>query len=440
MMRNSIGMALAVLLALSANWPVRAQETEAWTPTIVVVKAADSSPVPNPQVRFLDHERVAVGLGEAVRMLLNEDPRALSHSKTATGGQDGRVSLGEVSGRITVACGHDGLWGIQTFDRGPEPKRLPLLPDRGRSAVVKDAQGRPLPGVIVYLHVEGPGRDFGFRRSIQVDAAGRVHFPHVQYSMDGALNRLFFVSLPRSIGFEWGVKGYFAKRFRVETPSTEDDSEPVEVRLPPSGKLAVSIVGPDKQPFQGDVWTGLIVTGSELDKKYPAHHRPFDEEAMTGTGSVVFPVDPGLEIEVVGVSADGEFKQVSKKVDGPKKPGESVEVPLVLAERWPILAGRIVDGDGKPLANKRASPWLWWIENGSEDHTSFRTVRLDHAGRFRLPLAVLSLLKGDEKPTHVELRIGGFSDAEAVARIDLDKKYPPGPTDVGDITAVKRGR
>lgn len=96
-------------------------------------------------------------------------------------------------------------------------------------------------------------------------------------------------------------------------------------------------------------------------------------------GRLVAAVPPGLELEIV-VEAEGRDEEV-EGVLGPSRPGERVDVEIVLDRPLPVIVGRLLDPEGAPLAEETVHP-LRLAPDQPVGLASGQT-RTDGGGRFR---------------------------------------------------------
>ena len=169
-------------------------------------------------------------------------------------------------------------------------------------------------------------------------------------------------------------------------PSAElelgDLARVVELRLEPTVALAVSVVGPDGAPIS----EGAAV---QLSWTRPGEERRdgFEWLELADGRALVEHVGCGLELSLGASVRGSRFKGVYRDLVAPASHGEVVAVELRFGDEHPVLAGRLVDPAGQPLAE--LTFWLEHDYSGPSPDGRFRSggrrLETDAEGRFELP-------------------------------------------------------
>ena len=161
----------------------------------------------------------------------------------------------------------------------------------------------------------------------------------------------------------------------------------VRFELPPTGSMRIRAVNALNLPIRQEADVIMYLTGEERrrlgKRRGPLFLIPNVRFALRD-GVVVLPyVEVGQRLEV-NLSVQG-MKQgwtsniPVQKVSGPMQAGEQVDVLFALDA--PILAGRVLDPAGKPVANRELTGWLMGVRGMAT--TRARTkMRTDDDGRF----------------------------------------------------------
>src|SRR5262249_26344369 len=150
----------------------------------------------------------------------------------------------------------------------------------------------------------------------------------------------------------------------------------------------------------------------------------FHVELTTQAGRAEFArVALGGEIELV-VTEERIGKPEKHYLSGPRSAGEHLEATVVLARDWPILVLRALDGARAPLVRTQLALELHHRAGFSLDEQA-RDVTTDAQGRFEVDLA------GEYREG--EPRWLGVRRGDVGARLELERVFPHGRTELGDV-------
>ena len=123
----------------------------------------------------------------------------------------------------------------------------------------------------------------------------------------------------------------------------------VELRMPPTGSLALRTVDIEGRPFIHPVHADLRMQGPQVSPWTRMLLRKDHDKS-----EVVFPfVGLGLQFVAQCRLDDRDFSWSVPVFAGPNNADERVTVDVVVAPSEGMLAGRLLDKDGKPLADLR---------------------------------------------------------------------------------------
>jgi hypothetical protein len=254
-----------------------------------------------------------------------------------------RVNLGKNGTQVFARAGSrygEARLNAQTEDP-KERQRILLEEDETVRVRVLDAVGRPAAGVPVSLDpfdATRKGRT-SFGGEPYTDAEGTALFAHVQARRS------------------WGDKRELATQFAIRIciggfpiePVLIDAQpppiEPVEVRLPPTGRLRAKVTFEDK-PLPGlDALT--VHAGREKGETYGDDYKaPLAPDGWAHFGYV--PV--GKMLYVGSGHATGAW---DLEVQGPTVLDQEVTASFELAGEVIALTGRLLEVDGSPVANQQ---------------------------------------------------------------------------------------
>lgn len=337
---------------------------------------------------------------------------------------------------------------------GPPSVAIELVHDSPVDVVVRDERGSPVEGVPVALR-------YRMRRSSWFDvlrastsSAGRVTLPHARYAMNRD-ERWRSSDLEWSIGIDSCLGGVVAR------PFDRDDSEVVELMLPPTGEVDIVLQDAGGTQLVGDVEVGLVPRPS-----------PFDVPNVERDPMNAFGIGARLEAPIGGeveVAHDGHarfrFVGLGQRLDviaarnpasmlqrvetrGPTQFGERTSVTMTFGASTPSFRARVIGLDGRPMRTSEVLVELF--SRGStlaggrwprDDEAAFGPIlRGGMLGDARVRTDANGFVSVDYLPQQcfggrplllVEHDVGDASHAAAV--VELTNAWSPGTHDLGEI-------
>lgn len=268
-----------------------------------------------------------------------------------------------------------------------------------RQAQVARAAGRPAPRPATTV-IE---TRWDVRARRRTDESGRAVFSHFQ--------------LLQTAAEEWwpkALRGRFeavlviplADSPRVEFVAGGVEAEvEVELRMPPTGSVALRTVDRDGRPFTHPVHGELRLH----DGANPAWTRNSLRKEQN-EDAIVFPfVGLGLQLQARCRLDDDDFRWTSPVFAGPQRAGEHVTYDLVVAPDAGMLRGRVLDGVGVPLADADVT----FLINSVIGRLEGEQVQLDRDGRFHLPYL---MPRGHRAPFRLQVRYEEREPVPGLAR------------------------
>jgi hypothetical protein len=154
----------------------------------------------------------------------------------------------------------------------------------------------------------------------------------------------------------------------------------IELRLPPTGSIALRTVDRDGRPFTHPVRGELRITAGNNPRfaRLPIRKEQNERE-------IVFPfVGLGMQLHADCRLDDNDFRWRAPEFAGPQQPGERLTVDLVVAPGAAMLYGRMLDASGAALANAEVT----FLINSIRGRLEGEEVLLDDEGRFHLPYQI----------------------------------------------------
>ncbi len=289
----------------------------------------------------------------------------------------GRVKVRPPRGRAFLLVARKGEdWGTALLENPPGPVyRLAIAPERVLRVKVVGSRGEPCPGVPVVLEIAR--RDTG--EGTALPSPGVTHLPEWKRwnaSVTGPDGLCVFkgylawakVFCPEGRG-EWSgsVHAEILQKENVRNVSfdpLDPPSAPVVLRIPPAGSLKVRVRFP-----RGFSWKGKGLVWLECREVKPPHsafgpRRIFMPVVRAGrdAGTALFPfLNLGLKLDLTFQWTDPSGLVVVEKkverVEGPFRPGESVERVIELGAFSPRVHLKLVGPNGRALAGRKV--WLW---------------------------------------------------------------------------------
>lgn len=404
--------------------PIPADAT--WVEVLVLDKQTQQ-PVEGAEAMWSDetaYEQIQK-LPEAERMPLYRDQDLIAQrwGRRGRSDRDGklRVHLGKQWTHVQVR--HQDRFGAASLPiRGEQPKdghRVLLELDCTVRVHVVDATGQPAAGVALSLESYDPARSRAMQvgGELQTGADGMATFAHVQQRRTAHYGPQAGQAVTQWRLFV-GIPGLELPPILVD--AVQVPSEPIEVQLPPTGRLRAKVT------FGGKPMPGLQV-GFHVGPK---------DDATANNGAANATVDPdgwarfrhvplGKTLFVV---ARQRSASSTHELAGPTLPGQEVELVVELADESLVITGRLLGDDGQPLADQDV--------RGSFDATRSMggvSVTTDAAGRFVWWIA--SRRKGEEEAMRLKkLVFERRSAAGSALRAEvLPRDLVVGINDLGDL-------
>jgi len=208
--------------------------------------------------------------------------------------------------------------------------------------------------------------------------------------------------------------------------------ETLELRLPPTGSIALRTVDLDGRPYTHPVHAAL-----RMQAENPVPWARVQQRKEQNEPAIVFPfVGLGLRFTASCRLDDNDFRWNLPVFAGPNNAGEQVTIDLVVAPKAGMLFGRLLNEQGQPLAGVRPS----FLINSSAGRLEGEDVTLDKEGRFHLPYQVR---RNQQGPFRLEIRnnrvrpVAGF--AMALPRLPVGRVTDLGDLRIGDIARIAFG-
>lgn len=205
-------------------------------------------------------------------------------------------------------------------------------------------------------------------------------------------------------------------------------AETLELRMPPTGSIALRTVDLDGRPFSHPVNGDL-----RMDEPAAAPWTRMQMRKEQNEPSILFPF-AGLGLEFIAHCRldDNDFTWDLPTFFGPSTPGERITIDMVVAPDAGMLFGRLLDTAGKPLAGTAPT----FLISSHAGRLEGEEVTLDTAGRFHLPFYVR---EPHAAPFRLEIR---RNDVTPIAgRAMTLQALPEGRvTDLGDLRIDTLGR
>lgn len=365
--------------------------------TITVVDKATMQPVAGAKVMWSDetlHEFLGFEEGrwddwdETTQLGFREPETTAQKGGWSTVTDDkgqARVTLRE---HTTVIGRHESRYGLLLLRKNTvtPPGGYKLLLDADKVLQVKavTADGQPAANVpIGVVPFRRNGEMFGWfawNAYAITDAEGRATVSHVQALQEESKQVDGFAEEQLT----WRVRATLpgnddpGVEFTIDSPP----SEPVVLRLPPSGTIKV------RAQFGGKPLAGFRTAflaefaGEDHEPKFPTHRvRRADDE-----GTVTFPHVPTGKQFYTGNYQLG----LNRQFPGPVATGQEVEIVLEPGKQVTIWRGRLLLPDGTP-----ASTMSGTLEFSGPSLGAQENLRTDAEGRFQ----VATNAGGDEEPS-----------------------------------------
>ncbi|MEM7308020.1 MAG: carboxypeptidase-like regulatory domain-containing protein [Planctomycetota bacterium] len=304
---------------------------------------------------------------------------------------------------------------------GSDEGAAPVSPTPALRVRVVDGSGAAAAGVPVGLDVRED--DHGWNRDPEVLVTGEDGLAvfndlATQAPRAAEAGSRLFASLPFPL----------AEVVEVEVDAGALPVEPVVLVKPPTGRLILLVEDERGKPLT-DLWTRVFPV-SDGRVEGSAERRGRAHDVYTRDGRVVHPhVGIGLLVEAQA-QLGGARENVELRRDGPTAPGEEVVIVLRSTELRPTLAGRLLDPEGRPVAERNLQGRIAVDdEDGGTNDTPIRG-ETDAGGRFRIAVRYVPEGASPRLELVPEPREG---EAPLLARAAFELPLGPGDNDLGDL-------
>jgi hypothetical protein len=323
-----------------------------------------------------------------------------------------------------VALAHKGdLWGWRVIElRQSAAATIELFTDRTLRVQVLDAANRPVPDVRVWLRMTRGDTAIGGTQETTRGGDGMAVFEHVDVE---------FSSYYGQVQFDVAVDLVAREPVSAEFEVDPWPSEPLRLRLPTTGSIAVELVDDAGTAFSGDFGVSFRI--------------PFAADAQTRTLTPVFRRSMNgvarLEHVALGLVVDLEAMPYERErtnqraVSGPTLVGEEVHMRIPLGEREPVLMGRLIDRDRQVLANLLVKTMFSRTSADGGISPSSSRIKTDREGRFRTTVDA-----GSSPDDVIEFFVNSTDESNRPG-LEGHPTLPPvivlGENDLGDVTMLE---
>lgn len=391
--------------------------------TVVVLTGRPPQPVGGVGVAFIDRAVAHRLRTRSGRDLGEWDlPRAFG-SVLHTDAQ-GRVQLPSVTGVTLVSAAHDGQFAFASF--GPDHRglvRLLLQTDETLHLAVRDSAGAPAAAVPIAVY-QGRGFDKArrlWRGDSRRDGTAEVlHFQLLRQQRRTGDRFCAVVPLPLAEP----VATPFDGRAAVD--------EVVVLQLPPTTALAVTLVDATAEPLLHPATIVLTAVRSKQWNVDLPIDRGFDQLRLhkpAGAAALLFgPLGRQLPLRATVQLADDRRSWPAPEISSAAE-GDTTPLQIRLPDDYAVLAGRLVDGEGRAVARELRAELA--LQQAPFARSGVYTCA---DGRFDLPVRLRAPLSG----AVLTLRADGEAEGSRSlgARIDLPVLQPMQRGELGDVVLL----
>src|SRR5436190_2579163 len=262
-----------------------------------------------------------------------------------------------VESGTSVIARTEGRWG--TVDVVPDDAarvvELSVAPDLEVTVRVVDGAGQPVPEVPVALD-RWSGN--------QTDAAGLAVFTHLQDIVDKDESGAW---IARDEGVRVAIPGL--QHVRATFPLLSPPKDPVTLVLPATGEVHVRVLHPGREveSLDAELWIAPAHEDDDVDLTWT---RRADADGVVRFHCVA--LAPAFAV----AAKAGDFA-MERTITGPSSTGQVVHATFELPDDAIALTGRIVTGDGVPIASQTTSIHFR-LPRSSGTHQ----LKTDERGRF----------------------------------------------------------
>lgn len=334
----------------------------------------------------LERERLTTALYAAFRVWVSEDDdqrqRECENWLDSVDGAFRELGLTDDDGSIALPPFEDAAIRVTSGERrlvrrlsptDPTPLRLELEAPAAFRIRVVDRHGTPAPDTSVVIesagrrHVARHWRSRTGPDGTVAVAPRHVEQLHAWRAEQGTAE--FAVTL--------GLAAANAPRVALDLAALPD--EPLELVLPPVGRIRIELADVDGRPFTGCALVGL----APID---PERGRPAVDVDMAcriaEAGSTEFEnVALNLELQATPIDQGRGHEAPWQELRGPTREGETVVATVRLGAPLPRLLGRVTRTDGTPVGE-----WSFRTRFSIASAPHLHRIVTDRDGRFELPL------------------------------------------------------
>lgn len=402
------------------------------TLTVRVVNESGGPGIPEVPVWLLDASEASTERIPALRFdyLRDREADAVAYGTRAVTDRDGcarfvRPELASVHTRLEQAYAL-GVVGRNS----PDELELVLEPDLEVRALVLDADDHPVANAQVSWLI-WYSDDARAAISARTGTDGVARLRHLQLRLPAREGTRHTLALAMPGGTDAQVT------FDPAAPP----SEPLLLRLPPTGRVEVEVLDADGTPFADGTEVLLQPVISERERARfwdddSPHARDQDGMSRAWTqGGIARFEHVGLGVRLEALARHAELRTyIAVESDGLRQAGEQLRIVLRLAEAPTGLKARLLRPDGSTIAGARINTVLRGDGNSQD-----RTLTSDDEGRIRLPFDERKFAPHAVRGWWLTHTDGGLTSV-LVARVPLVDALGPGDRDLGDVVLGAGGR
>ncbi len=387
-----------------------------------VVRAETGEPVPEAQVWCWPRSPALASDGDFEEWLRNgRVEEQLASARALRADRQGHANVPEHEQGFVIVATAGELWGWASFGSLREGSaQVALARDVDLRVQVVDSEGVGVAGLPVALRERRGSASFERLHSRSAGADGLAVLRHAGH----------FLRALRSQGGELvvGLQELFDPPLELRLRADALPEEPIRFVLRPSGSCSVALVDGSGEIVGGALEARLHFADAPRSGAEARPAQPSETRSSRSGGRLIFEhVELGRAV-AVEVRREGSEVLLEARGPGPQKPGERVELRLLLEPGVAVLRGRVLDGSGAPLCERELRARL---EAGEERQIAGGERRLwtSADGRFALPTEL-----GTELPAAqlALCALAGDGSELAIGRLPLPAELGPGSTELGD--------
>lgn len=325
--------------------------------------------------------------------------------------------------RLFLAAKAEGAFGMRNVNSDSEELALiPIGKNSVLTAHVVDSNGAPAANVNVFL--------------VAVTSSRRNPFLEAKTNAQGLAELRIPAAYLREVNEDSHIaveaEAYSPLKTSVDVNLHQLPSEPVELKLPPSGKIRILVADTNGKPHK-EMCGVRFAFGNHASHDGPADSFPsgvdIARRQVVGGETIFENVGLKTELWVQVSNKDGSFTDMVMAF-GPTSEGEVVDVHLALAPVRPVIVGQILDLEGKSVGRAKMNIK---IEERRSNGVGYGSTNFKcDEGRFRH-----ALQRPSPKPDSLRVLVIRHEDdkqgTRGEARFDLNNTFPNGETDIGQL-------